>query len=85
VIFVLVVVAALLVAGFAFGHLRLLALPIIGWPLYFLGLKLELWGSGVGDFWALAMVLVTAASVIAVAAGVGLRRVTRRSHELISR
>lgn len=39
-------------------------------PIYVFGRKLDLWGSGTGEFWELALVLWTAAAVVGVALGV---------------
>ncbi|MGH9893453.1 MAG: hypothetical protein ACREA0_15985 [bacterium] len=44
-------------------------LPVIGWPLFFLGLNLGWWGYGVGDFWEQAMVLYMSVGVAAVTVG----------------
>lgn len=38
-----------------------LALPLVGWPLFYLGLDRGWWGSGLGDSWevsAVALLLV---------------------------
>ena len=49
------------------------SLPLIGWPLYYLGLNDGWWGSGTGDGWqfvAVGLTLVGVASTaMAVAAG----------------
>lgn len=71
------IVIALLV-GFPFAGAVLrrwygLALPLVGWPLFYLGLGQSWWGNGLGDGWqypaaGLAIVgLVTTALHIAVA------------------
>jgi len=62
---------ALFVLGLLVGRMWLAFVPAIGWPIFYLGL----WGYGVlGDGWYVVMLGVALAGVLAVAAGVWLRR-----------
>lgn len=75
----------LAIAGFVLGavvrHWAALSAAVLV-PAYFAGLHAELWGSGVGDFWALAALIDTLVALAAVAAGIATGRalaaVTRR-------
>ena len=74
--------AAVVVVGIvAFGAIGALArrwsvvgLPLLVWPLYYLGLDAGWWGSGLGDGWPFALALVITLSAAAAAAGVALRK-----------
>jgi hypothetical protein len=76
-----VVVAILLVgfpaAGFLSGRRAALALPVAGWPLFYVGLNRGWWLDGTGDGWERAAAGLTFVGVsttaIAVAAGRALR------------
>jgi hypothetical protein len=63
--------------GLAFGRWWTLAIPIVVWPIYFLGLVLEWWGYGVGDGWQVGGLTIIAISVTSVAAGVAVRSALR--------
>jgi hypothetical protein len=48
------------------------ALPLIGWSLFYLGLNQGWWGDGTGDGWEYAAALLTAVGVLTTALGVAL-------------
>lgn len=50
------------------------ALPLVGWPLYFLGLTKGWWGYGTGDGWQYGAVLLTAGGALTTAVAVALGR-----------
>jgi hypothetical protein len=77
-----VVVPLLLAAFAAIGacvrQLWVLVLPLVAVPVFYAGLKNGWWGSGVGDGWQVAAVLVTISGFIAAALGVWLGRLVGR-------
>ena len=57
-----------------------LAIPFVVWPIFFLGVREEWWGSGLGDGWQFGFLLVLGISLVAVVLGLALRvRVMPRS------
>jgi hypothetical protein len=73
-----VAVVGLLVAfplvGFVIPRWSAVGLPLVGWPLYFLGLNEGWWGYGTGDNWQYGAVLLTAIGIATTALMVALRR-----------
>lgn len=55
-----------------------LAIPVVLIPLYYVGLRLEWWGSGVGDGWQFAGALITLATTVATAITVATTRAVQR-------
>ena len=55
------------------------SLPIIAWPLFFLGLNLGWWGNGTGDGWQYAALLVSAFGVVSTTLAVAAARARRRA------
>lgn len=54
------------------------ALPLIGWPLSYVGLNRGWWGEGTGDGWPYAAALLTAIGVLTTAVAIaGARFVPR--------
>ena len=47
------------------------ALPLVGWPLFYFGLNKGWWGYGTGDGWQYAAALLTAIGVVTTACAVG--------------
>jgi hypothetical protein len=74
-----IIVVVCFAAGLLLNRWWAVLLPVVSWPLYFLGLHQSWWGSGVGDAWQYAPALVTLTSAAAVAAGVGVRRLAAGS------
>jgi hypothetical protein len=77
-----VVVVALLalfpLVGAVIGHWWTIGLPLVAWPIWFLGLARDWWGYGLGDGWQYGAVLLTAVSVVSVVIAIVLRsRLTR--------
>lgn len=74
--------AALLVACPLAGALvrgwRALALPLVGWPLFYLGLREGWWGNGLGDSWQYPAAALTTAGVVTTALAVAAARTVRR-------
>jgi hypothetical protein len=65
--------------GAVSGRWWTIGLPLVAWPIWFLGLSQDWWGYGLGDGWQYGAVLLTAVSVASVAAALVIRsRVTRR-------
>ena len=53
--------------------------PLIApWPLFILGVGLGWWGHGLGEFWALGLIVGTASSAIGAVVGVLGGRMLRR-------
>ena len=73
--FLAVTVLAFVVLGVVAGRWAVLALPWLIWPLYFVGLNVGWWGSGVGDGWQYVMAALVLISTVAAASGVLVRRV----------
>jgi hypothetical protein len=72
-IFVTLLVAFPL-AGLLSRRWSALALPLLGWPLFYLGLQQGWWGNGIGDMWQYAAAGVLLAGVLSTALAVGLAR-----------
>jgi hypothetical protein len=81
---VLIPTIGFFVTALLLGRSWVLLLPVIGWPLFFLGLNAGWWGYGVGDFWQFALILETVIGVAAVSIGLLLHRllVARRSRRV---
>lgn len=67
------------IASLLLGRLWLLLVPLVGWPLFFLGLSMDWWGYGVGDGWQFAMGLWTLVGVVCVTVGLGLHQLIVRT------
>lgn len=82
--FIFIAVAAA-VAGAIVGRWVVIA-PAVGiWVLYFVGLKQEWWGSGVGDGWQAALVIGAGVAAIGSAVGVLIGRAIRtRAFHMLS-
>ena len=68
--------------GLLIGRWWAVGVPLLFWPLFFLGLHQGWWGSGLGETWGLALGLLMVFGAAAAAAGVLLRKVepwTRRT------
>jgi hypothetical protein len=55
------------------GRRELLALPLVIWPVWFLGLSQDWWGYGLGDGWPFAALFIIAASIASVAVALAVR------------
>jgi hypothetical protein len=68
------------VVGAAFRRWAALALPVVGWPLFYVGLNEEWWGYGTGDGWPIVAAALTVVGTAATALGVwaGRARAQRR-------
>lgn len=51
-----------------------LLLPVIGWPLFYVGLNRGWWGHGTGDGWQYLAVLMTSIGVVMTALAVASSR-----------
>ena len=51
-----------------------LLLPLVGWPLFYLGLNQAWWGYGTGDGWQFAAVLLTVIGVGSTAIAIAVAR-----------
>jgi hypothetical protein len=72
---VVLATAGLFLSALVVGRRWLLLVPAIGVPLVFLGLILGWWGYGVGDGWQVLIIVWVLVGMLAVAAGLLLRRV----------
>jgi hypothetical protein len=68
---IVLVVSAFLAAGILVGRWWFVAVPLVLWPLWYLGIELT---RGLGDAWWIGFLVVTAASVSLAALGVFVRR-----------
>ncbi len=77
-----VVIALLIVfpaLGALFRRWSVLALPLVGWPLFYLGLGEAWWGDGLGDAWLYIAALLTLAGVVITGLAVTVSRRVNRS------
>ena len=70
----LVVGVVFLAAGALIGRSWVLVVAACLWPLFFIGLHADWWGSGVGESWAVALVLLILTSVAGAMVGLLARR-----------
>ena len=63
--------------GAAVGRWYVVLLPPVAWLVYFTGLRAGWWGSGVGDGWQLALVMMAGLSGAAAAVGVAIAKAVR--------
>jgi hypothetical protein len=79
-------VVALLIAfpalGAATRHWLVVLLPLLAWPLFYLGLNNEWWGYGTGEGWQTVAASFTAIGTLTTALGVWLGRATRKPSRL---
>jgi uncharacterized membrane protein len=75
--FVVLVFAFPLLVGAMRGWPALL-LPVIGWPLFYVGLDRGWWGRGTGDGWQYLAVLMTTIGVVTTALAVALSHAVGR-------
>jgi hypothetical protein len=73
--------------GLLIGRWWAVGVPLIGWPLFFLGLNQGWWGSGLGETWGLALGLLMVFGAAGTVVGILLRKLepwakshTRRAH-----
>lgn len=64
-------------SGAAIGRWWALLIPVVVWPIFYLGVAQEWWGSGLGDGWQFGLLIVLTISLAAVAIGVALRLLVR--------
>jgi hypothetical protein len=72
---VVVTFAASAIIGFLVGRTVVAVVPVIALGVFYAGLKAGLWGTGVGDGWYYAMVILMAVSVGGVLLGIVTRSV----------
>ena len=53
------------------------ALPLVGWPIYYIGMNRGWWLNGTGDGWELIARSMTAIGLVTTAAAVGIARSIR--------
>jgi hypothetical protein len=82
--FVVLVVAFPLLGGAMRRWLALLS-PVIGWPLFYIGLNRDWWGHGTGDGWPYLAMLMTAVGVVTTGVAVAVARALRRRPDLGSK
>jgi uncharacterized membrane protein len=63
-------------AGVVLRRWTAVALPAIGWPLFYLGLDQDWWGNGLGDGWQDVAAWALVAGLVSTALAVGLARRT---------
>jgi hypothetical protein len=63
------------VLGVLVGRWWMLIVAACVWPLFFSGLHAGWWGSGVGESWAVALVLLILISIVGAALGVVAARI----------
>ena len=69
-----VIFVALIVGGALDGQWRFAAVPVLVWPIVYLGMVEGWWLAGVGDGWEYGAFAVTAASVAATLLGIAAGR-----------
>ena len=75
--FVVLVIAFPLLGG-AMGRWLALLLPVVGWPLFYVGLNRDWWGNGTGDGWQYLAVLMTIIGIFTTALAVAVSRAVGR-------
>lgn len=70
-----VVATACAALGLAVGRWPVVLAPLIGWPVFYLGLAAGWWLYGVGDGWQYVALLTTVVGTVGAAVGVAIRRV----------
>ena len=73
---VLIVIFPLL--GGAMRRWLALLFPVIGWPLFYVGLNRDWWGHGTGDGWQYVALLMTTIGVVTTALALALSRAVGR-------
>jgi hypothetical protein len=73
----IVLLLAFPLIGAAVRRWFVVLLPMVGWPLFYVGLAGEWWGYGVGDGWQFVAVLFTAIGTAATALAVLLGRTVK--------
>ena len=72
-----------LVASFGVGVLvdrwSVVGVIVVAWAGYYAGLAAGWWGNGLGELWALAMLVLIVGSAASACVGVALRRIGRRN------
>lgn len=74
----IIVIAACVLSGLVFRRWWTVGVPAVLIPLYYVGLRYEWYGWGVGDAWQLVAALVTLATMALTAAVVAICRVIGR-------
>jgi len=65
------------VVGLATRSWAALLLPLIGWPLYYIGLNRGWWGYGTGDGWQFIAAGLTVVGIVSTAVAVAASRLLR--------
>jgi hypothetical protein len=60
--------------GFLVGRWAIVLLVAAAWPLYFIGLRQDWWGNGVGDGWQFVLAAETAIAAVGAVLGVFARQ-----------
>lgn len=68
----------LFVLAFVSGSWHTGLIPLVVWPVFFVGLHEGWWGNGLGDNWLLGFLMSVAATTLAAVAGVLARRAAER-------
>ena len=67
-------------AGAVFRRWSALALPLVGWPVFYLGLNRGWWGNGLGDLWQYVAGAALLVGLVTTALAVGLARRLKPRH-----
>ncbi|MCC2652318.1 MAG: hypothetical protein K0Q60_2481 [Microvirga sp.] len=74
---VITLLALVALSGAVIGRWWTLMIPLVLWPVYFLGLAQDWWGYGMGDGWQFGAAAIIVVSLISVAVGIALRSVVQ--------
>jgi hypothetical protein len=74
-VFVILAIAFFVAVGIMVGRIWALLFPPALWSLFYLGLRQEWWGAGVGDGWEYVMAFIIVVSMAATTVGLVIRRV----------
>jgi hypothetical protein len=74
---VIVLLVAFPVVGLVSRSWVALLLPLVGWPLYYIGLNRGWWGSGTGDGWQFIAAGLTVVGIVSTGLAVAVSRLVR--------
>ena len=77
---VLATLTVALAAGLLLRHWLVVPVATVIWPIYYLGLRASWWGSGTGDGWQTAALLLTLSAAAGALGGMTIGGARRRRH-----